>query len=388
MASCNDKDFQNLMNVYLDAVFYPNIYKEEKIFLQEGWHYELEKPEDDLTLNGVVYSEMKGAFSNPDDVLESRILRSLYPDTSYRYESGGDPECIPDLTYEDFLTFHKRYYHPSNSYIYLYGNMDMGEKLEFIDREYLSKFEKAEVDSACTEQKPFDRMHETVVSYPISDAESEKEKTYLSLTKTFGSNMDVELYLAIRILDYCLCSAPGAPLWQALIDAGIGNEVYSTYEMGMKQAYFSVVAKGADPEQKEEFLRIYREVLETLVKKGIEKKSLLAAINYYEFRFRESDFGGSPKGLYLGFDLLDTWIFDDKRPFVHLETFSVFDTLRKKIDEGYFENLIRTYLLDNQFASFVMLVPEKGLGEKRDRALAENAVPIRRACRRKRSWIW
>ena len=371
VASCNDKDFQNLMEVYLDAVFHPNTYKEEKIFRQEGWHYELEKPEDDLTINGVVYSEMKGAFSDPDDVLERYVLNSLYPDTNYQYESGGDPEVIPELTYEKFLDFHRRYYHPSNSYIYLYGKMDMGEKLEYIDREYLSKYDELKIDSECSTQKPFESMHETVVEYPISDTESEKEKTYLSLTKSFGSNMDPELFIAIQVLDYCLCSAPGAPLRQALIDAGIGNEVYSTYEEGMRQAYFSVVAKGADPEQKEEFLKIYHDVLQGLVKNGLDKKALLAALNYYEFRFREADFGGSPKGLYLGLDLLDTWIFDETKPFLHLETFATFEVLRKKIDERYFENLISTYLLDNNFASFVMLVPKKGLQEQREKELAE-----------------
>ncbi len=152
VASCNDKDFQNLMHVYLDAVFYPNIYKEEKIFRQEGWHYEMESPEDELTLNGVVYNEMKGAFSSPDDVLEREILNSLFPDTAYSFESGGDPEVIPELTYEKFLDFHKRYYHPSNSYIYLYGNMDMAEKLDFLDREYLSKFDHLAVESGIGRQ--------------------------------------------------------------------------------------------------------------------------------------------------------------------------------------------------------------------------------------------
>ena len=155
VASCNDKDFQNLMHVYLDAVFYPNIYKEKKIFMQEGWHYDLADMEDDLTINGVVYNEMKGAFSSPDDVLDREVLNSLFPDTAYGTESGGDPDVIPDLTYEAFLDFHKKYYHPSNSYIYLYGDMDMAEKLEFIDKEYLSGFDALAVDSAIRVQEGF-----------------------------------------------------------------------------------------------------------------------------------------------------------------------------------------------------------------------------------------
>ena len=151
VASCNDKDFQNLMHVYLDAVFYPNIYKNESIFRQEGWHYELEGDNEELKVNGVVYNEMKGAFSSPDDVLEREIMNSLYPHTTYGCESGGDPEAIPELTYEEFLNFHRKFYHPSNSYIYLYGNMDMAEKLTFIDEHYLSAYDALEVDSEVTE---------------------------------------------------------------------------------------------------------------------------------------------------------------------------------------------------------------------------------------------
>ena len=140
VASCNDKDFANLMDVYLDAVFHPNIYKKEEIFKQEGWHYELEDRDAPVTINGVVYNEMKGAFSSPEGVLDRVVLNSLFPDTTYSNESGGDPEVIPELTYEQYLDFHRKFYHPCNSYIYLYGNMDMDEKLEFLDKEYIEKF--------------------------------------------------------------------------------------------------------------------------------------------------------------------------------------------------------------------------------------------------------
>ena len=139
VASCNDKDFQNLMDVYMDSVLHPNIYREPKIFMQEGWHYELENPDGELTINGVVYNEMKGAFSSPEGVLDRVTRQVLFPDTAYGNESGGDPAEIPNLTYEQFLQFHSTYYHPSNSYIYLYGDMDMAEKLDWLDREYLSK---------------------------------------------------------------------------------------------------------------------------------------------------------------------------------------------------------------------------------------------------------
>ncbi|MDE7427875.1 MAG: insulinase family protein, partial [Lachnospiraceae bacterium] len=180
VASCNGQDFQNLMDVYLDAVFHPNIYREEKIFRQEGWHYELADAEDALTINGVVYNEMKGAFSSPDDVLYREIMNSLYPHTSYAVESGGDPNVIPELTYEDFLAFHQRYYHPSNSYIYLYGDMDMVEKLNYIDREYLSKYDALSVDSSLASEPPFAETVTVEKEYPIMESESEAGNTYLS----------------------------------------------------------------------------------------------------------------------------------------------------------------------------------------------------------------
>ncbi len=371
VASCNDKDFQNLMHVYLDAVFYPNIYKEEKIFRQEGWHYEMESPEDELTLNGVVYNEMKGAFSSPDDVLEREILNSLFPETAYSFESGGDPEVIPELTYEKFLDFHRRYYHPSNSYIYLYGNMDMTEKLEFLDREYLSKFDPLAVDSEIGWQEPFEKVKEIRKSYPISEGESEEGNTYLSISKVAGSALDPELYIAFQILDYALCSTPGAPLKQAMIEAGIGTEVYSIFDEGIRQTYFSVIAKNADLQQKQEFLDTYRRELTKLTKEGIDKKSLYAGLNYYEFKHREADFGSYPKGLMYGLQMLDSWLYDEKKPFIHVEANETFAVLKRRIEEGYFEELIRKYLLDNEHGCIVTLVPEKGLTAKRDKALAD-----------------
>ena len=323
VASCNEKDFQNLMDVYMDAVFHPNIYQEEKIFRQEGWHYEMESMEDELTINGVVYNEMKGAFSSPDDVLEREIMNSLYPHTSYAVESGGDPDVIPELTYEDFLAFHSRYYHPSNSYIYLYGDMDMAEKLRFLDVEYLSKYEALAVDSELDEEQPFTEPVEVCKEYPITESESEKENTYLSYNISFGNNLDKEQYIAFQVIDYVLCSAPGAPLKQALIDKGIGKDVYSSYENGIMQPYFSIVAKNADKEQLPEFLATIREELTKITEQGFDKKALRAGLNFYEFRFREADFGSYPKGLMFGLMMLDSWLYDDNKPFVHIDRKSV-----------------------------------------------------------------
>ncbi|MBR5248323.1 MAG: insulinase family protein [Lachnospiraceae bacterium] len=371
VASCNDKDFQNLMHVYLDAVFYPNIYEKEQIFMQEGWHYELESPEDDLTINGVVYNEMKGAFSSPDDVFERELMNSLYPDTAYGVESGGDPDVIPKLTFEQFLDFHRTYYHPSNSYIYLYGNMDMAEKLAFIDEHYLSAFDALEVDSELTLQPCFAKVNRVVKEYPIGEDEEEKDGTYLSYNVSVGDSLDRDLYVAFQILDYCLCSAPGAPLKQALIDQGIGKDVHSIYDNGVLQPYFSIVAKHAQTCQEEDFLSTIQSVLGDLATKGLDQKALLAGINYYEFKYREADFGAYPKGLMYGLQMLDSWLYDDTKPFIHVEANDTFARMRQKVKEGYFEQLIRDYLLDNQHSSIVVLVPKKGLGEAREKQFQE-----------------
>ncbi|MBR1693350.1 MAG: insulinase family protein, partial [Lachnospiraceae bacterium] len=371
VASCNDKDFDNLMHVYLDAVFYPNIYKEEKIFMQEGWHYHIEKPEDEIKYNGVVYNEMKGAFSSPDDVLERSVLNALYPDNAYSYESGGDPENIPDLSYEQFLDFHRKYYHPSNSYIYLYGNMDMAEKLAYIDEQYLGKYEYLDIDSHISLQKPFDEPVYVQKEYSVTDGEEDEEGTYLSYNASVSTSLDREKYVAFQILDYALCSAPGAPLKKALIDKGIGRDVYSLYDNGVYQPYFSIVAKGASLEQKEEFVRTIREVLKELTEKGLNKKSLKAGLSYYEFKYKEADFGSYPKGLMYGLQALDSWLYDEEKPFLHIEANETFRQLKAKIDTDYFEKLTKEFLLDNPHAATVVVVPVKGLTSVRDGQLAE-----------------
>ena len=286
VASCNDKDFQNLMHVYMDAVFYPNIYESDKTFRQEGWSCHLEDPDGDLTLSGVVYNEMKGAFSSPEGVLDRVILNSLFPDTSYANESGGDPDVIPELTYEQFLDFHRKYYHPSNSYIYLYGDMDMEEKLQWLDEKYLSDFDRIEVDSEIHYQEPFREMKEIVQEYSIASDESLSDNTYLSYNKVIGTSLDEKLYLAFQILDYALLSAPGAPLKKALLDAGIGKDIMGSYDNGVYQPLFPVIAKNANIEQKEGVIRVVEDTLRYLAENGIDKKSLRAGLYYYEFRFR------------------------------------------------------------------------------------------------------
>ncbi len=371
VASCNDKDFCNLMHVYLDAVFYPNIYKKEEIFRQEGWSYQIENPEDEIVYNGVVYNEMKGAFSSTEDVLEREIMNSLFPDTTYGVESGGDPDCIPDLKYEDFLAFHQKYYHPSNSYIYLYGDMDIEERLLWLDREYLSHFDVQPVDSEVAWQKPFEQKKEVFRTYPVSETDDLEDNTYLSWNAVIGTSLDVELSNAFAVLEYALLSAPGASLKQALLDAGIGKDIMSSYDSGVYQPFFSIIAKNANRRDKERFETVIREKMMELVESGIDKKALLAGINTMEFKFREADYGSFPKGLIYGLDVFDSWLYDDRAPFAYLKQLEIYQRLREYADTGYFENLISQYLLNNNHVSVVVIEPERGLTAKKDEAVRE-----------------
>ncbi len=379
VASCNTQDFKNLMDVYMDAVLHPNIYREEKIFRQEGWHYELDSPEGELTLNGVVYNEMKGEYSSPDAVVERELQRSLYPDTPYAFDSGGDPDEIPSLTYEDYLDFHRRFYHPSNSYLYLYGDMDAEERLDWLDREYLSQYDAIDPDSDLPLQTPFDAPRVLERKYPISNAESEEHNTYLAYSWSVGTTPDPMQYVAFDILSYALLNSHGAPVKQALIDAGIGDDIYGGYDGGIRQPVFAVIAKDADKEDRERFVEVIRRVLTEQAEQGIHRATLLSAINGAEFKFREADFGRFPKGLMFGLQMLDSWLYDEARPFLFFDELSVYEKLRQELDSGYFENLIRTYLLNNPHATVLSLVPEKGLAAARERALKERLAARRDA---------
>lgn len=371
VASCNDQDFKNLMDVYLDAVFNPNITKYEEIFKQEGWHYELTGKDDELKINGVVYNEMKGAYSSPDEVLSSQIYRSLFPDNTYSKDSGGNPEYIPKLTYEAYLDFYHKYYHPSNSYIYLYGDMDVVERLVWLDKEYLSLYDYKKVNSEINKQPAFDKIKNVEAQYSITMGDSQENKTYLSYNRVVGDSLDEMLYQAFDVLDYALVSSPGAPVKQALIDAGIGDDVYGSYDAGILQPVFSFVAKNANASQADEFENIIENTLKEVVKTGINKEALLAGINSSEFKFREADFGQFPKGLLFGLNCLDSWLFDDMKPFIHLECLGTFAKLRKAVDTDYFEKLIQEYLLDNTHGSSVTVKPKCGLGNEREEALAK-----------------
>ena len=381
VASCNEADFRNLMDVYLDAVFHPNLYREEKIFRQEGWHYEMESPDGPLTLNGVVYNEMKGVYSSADGILERAVDEALFPGHSYAEESGGDPDVIPELTYEDYLDFHSRYYHPTNSFIYLYGNTDMAEHLAFIDREYLSGYDRRPVDSAIPLPEPLSAPVEKAVEYSIAESESEDDAACLSLNIRVGGELDPLQYNAFQALGYVLLDVPGAPLHKALIEAGIGEDVDGGYNYGIREPYFSVNARNTSPDRKDEFLKVVRETLEGLAGGGLDHDMLKAAVNVAEFRAREADFGSYPKGLMYGIESFNSWLYDED-PCMHLRFEALFSEMRKRVDEGYFENLIREALLENRNRALVILKPVSGLTARKDEALkkklAEKAASMSR----------
>lgn len=366
VASQNEKDFFNLVHVYLDAVFYPNIYKKPEIMEQEGWHYDLESEDAPVIYNGVVFNEMKGVFSSPDQQLARIIQKSLLPDTPYGFESGGDPVAIPDLTYEMFLDFHRTYYHPSNSYIYLYGDMDVDQYLDFIHEHYLKNYEEKKIDSSWKPQEAFEQPKHVEEFYPVGENDSEEGKTYFAYNAVIGDSLDRELYLAFQILDRALFGAPGAPVKKALMDAGIGKDIGSSYDNGIEQPIFTIEAQEARDGQEADFIRIIEETLEKISKEGISRRSLTAAFNYYEFKYKESNFGRFPKGLIYGLQMYDSWLYDDEKPFIHIKTNEVFEILREKMDSGYFEELIKKYLLNNPHKSIVVMKPKKGLQKEKD----------------------
>ena len=373
VASTNDRDFRNLMDVYLDAVFHPNIYREQNIFRQEGWSFRMEDADAPLELSGVVYNEMKGAFSSPEDTLDRRINASLFPHTSYAYDSGGDPDEIPSLTYEEFLSFHAKYYHPSNSYIYLYGDIDTFEMLRYLDEEYLGHYDRKEIDSRVPEETPFLHPVTDRCAYPVAQEEAEEEKTYLSMNFVVGRSESIADEIAMDVLDYALFSMPGAPVRQAVLDAGIGDDFYGMYTDGIAQPYFSCTAKNAEQEEEERFRSIVLQTMKDIADAGIDREALLAGIGSLEFQFREADYATWPKGLIYGVDIMDDWLFNDNAVFSSLKQLAAFASLKKHVSDGdgYFERLLRKKLIENPYRADVILYPERGLQEKRDRMTEE-----------------
>lgn len=379
VASCNDHDFENLMSVYADAVFHPNIYKYKEIFMQEGWHYELENPDGELKINGIVYNEMKGVLSSPDSSIFDEVCKVMFPDTAYGRNSGGDPEHIPELTYEQYLDFHRTHYHPSNSYIFLWGDIDVEERLGWLDENYLSDYDR--IDVSGTEigfQQPFGGLREATSYYSVeADAESSDsdnsdgrdERTYLSYSALTCESSDVVSCVAWDIIADALINTPGAPVRQALLDAGIGQDVFGGIMEHLRQSGIFIMAKNADARDKHRFYEIiingFREAA-----KGIDRKSLEAAINSREFSYREADYGSTPRGLSCGLDMLQSWIYDDRAAFTYMRGGDVYAELREKLSTRFYEELIEKYVLDSVHSVLLSYEPKPGMTDMLEEKLA------------------
>ncbi|WP_443660337.1 insulinase family protein [Clostridium algidicarnis] len=370
LASKNEKDFINLLDVYMDGVFYPSIYENEYTFMQEGWHYILDENKDELRYNGVVYNEMKGAYSSPDSLAFDGVIRNLYKDTPYGHDSGGDPDNITELTYEDFLNFHKKYYHPSNSHMFLYGDVDVIKILQFINDNYLNNFDKLDIDVQIPIQEKFEQLVEKEGVYGISKDEDEKDKTYLALGYSAGDFSNPEEILALDILYDMILNNSAAPVKKALMDAGIGKSVDGGFENSIKQPLFLILIKGANEDKKDKFKKVLRESLQEIVDKGIDKDLALASINKREFALREADFGGYPKGLVYYYQVVESYMYNSD-PFSQLQYNNLLENIKNGVDKRYFENLIEKYLLNNNHCLLYTLKPEKGYIEKKEKHIEE-----------------
>lgn len=364
VASRNKKDFRNLMDVYLDAVFYPNIYKYPEILKQEGWHYELNSCQDELSYKGVVYNEMQGVYSSPESMLFRGIGRNLLSDTCYGYDSGGNPEEIPELTQEKFLEYHRKFYHPSNSYIYLYGDLDILEQLKFIDEKYLCNFEKKPIDIKIKKHKPFTKIKEAEEYYSIGNEEDAKDKTYISLSFAIEDDGNKEFHLAFDLLEDILLETSASPLKKALIDAKICRDAFGIYDNGIEQTSLTIIAKNSNEDQKERFKQIVFGELNRLVREGIDRELIKAAVNVKEFNLKEGDYSGFPKGLVYCGKVLDSWLYDGD-PFSNLEFNDILEKIKTEADNNYFEKLIEKYILNNTNCLLLCVKPKKNLAEER-----------------------
>lgn len=370
VASRNAQDFHNLMDVYLDAVFYPNCLKDPQILMQEGWHYELENRDDPIIYKGVVYNEMKGALSSPEAIMEDCAMAELFPDTTYGVESGGDPDVIPSLSFREFTEFHRRFYHPSNSYIYLYGDMDIEETLRFIDEEYLSHFRRHAVDSAVKTQSPFAKRKLIERSYGIAAGDEEKNKAIHSLYIACSDHMSTAESLGLKILNYTLVEMDGAPLKKAVVDAGIGSDLTGSYSDSYKQPVWEIETTGSEPDRQQKFAQVLDGTLRTLALNGLDREMLAAALNRTEFTLRESDYQGRPKGLFYGVRVMDMWLYD-RDPMAALRYIDDLKALREGLDKGFFESLLLKYVLKNSHQVLITMKAEKGLTEKKNRETEE-----------------
>jgi Zn-dependent M16 (insulinase) family peptidase len=380
VASQNLQDFYNLIDVYLDAVYYPRITPET--LKQEGWHYELDTPDQPLNFKGVVFNEMKGAYSSPDNLLGRYTQQSLFPDNAYGVDSGGDPACIPDLTYEAFKQFHATYYHPSNSFIYFYGNDDPEKRFEIVQG-YLKDFSAIAAAPRIKLQQPFKEAHHLVYGYHAGDQEGSKpqKKGLVTINWLLDDNADVEASLAHAILSHILVGTPASPLRKALIDSGLGEDLTGGgLEDELRQLTFSTGLKGITPQDTSKVEKLVLETLTQLARTGIERDMVEASLNTIEFHLRENNTGSFPRGLALMLSALATWL-HGADPLARLAFEAPLNAIKQKLaaNPRYFEGLIEQSFLNNTHRTTVLLQPDAEAGARQEAAERERLDKARAA---------
>lgn len=361
-ASRNDKDYFNMMHVYLDAVFNPLLYSDTRILKQEGWHYELASKDEPVIYKGVVYNEMKGAFSNPQREHLYLILKSLFPDNEYGFESGGLPRAIPTLTQDEFEKFHKKYYHPSNAYIFLYGNGDLKKEMEVINNEYLSHYDRSPEKISINNQKSFSKMKVLHEFYPVLEGASTENQTYFSMNFVMGLNSDYTQGAAMNILCEVLVNQESAPVRLALQKAGIGQDV-SAFVLDYKQNGISIIVQNANASDSAECRKVIVATLEAAAKNGIDKNDLKGVLNRYEFELREGS--NVQKGIALRGRIQPAWFFEGD-PFKGLVYEERLEALKKGADGKFFEQMIEERMLKNNHVTFITFEPRPGLDKERN----------------------
>ncbi len=360
VASTNDKDFMNLMKVYLDAVFYPKVYTEPHILHQEGWHYELTSEEAELNYRGVVYNEMKGAFSSPEGIMFRKSKQEQFPDTPYKYESGGDPKAIPELGYEQFLNFHRKYYHPSNCKISLYGDLDIEAALQLLNDDYLAHFKDNGIKVEMPLQKPFGKAKKLELEYPLDSGKSPEGQYHLVLNWTYGKITDKHLTAWLALLADILMNTPASPLKKAIRESGLAQDSFLSVRSEILQPSIMLVCKQVKQENLESLAKLIKHELQQLVKHGIDKKLIEAVINSREFFLREAQLERFPKGLYYIMVTQGLWMHGGD-PIEDLAFEDTLADMRKALAEPRFENLIESALLQNKHASQITFKPVPGL---------------------------
>jgi Zn-dependent M16 (insulinase) family peptidase len=376
VASQNVQDLYHLIDVYLDAVFHPLL--QPHILQQEGWHYELENPDSPITYKGVVFNEMKGAYSSPDNLLGRHSQRSLFPDTPYGFDSGGDPAEIPDLTYEQFRSYHRTYYHPSNARVFFYGNDDPGKRLDLI-RPYLDDSDPLSVDSSLPLQLGFDRPQQLIIPYDAGQDDDGARKGILTMNWLLTEDKNPVTDLGLTILEHILVGTPASPLRKALIDSGLGEDLAGAgLEAEMQQTYFSTGLKGLAVEDTDQVGDLILETLERLSQEGIDRETVEASLNTIEFSLRENNTGSFPRGISLMLRSLTTWLYDGD-PLAPLAFEAPLQAVKNRLKRGepYFENLIDRFLGSNLHRTSVILKPEAGVRQRQDAAEAERLAQVR-----------